>query len=74
MGDPTNQKFCVQLSLSHLRLSLAPLVGKVGVNDVVEGAGDPAADSSARPLVRMDKDRDEFMKLNLHKVPIAVRM
>ena len=44
------------------------------MNDVVEGAGDPAADSSARPLVRMDKDRDEFMKLNLHKMPIAVRM
>ena len=40
-------------SLSHLRLPFAPLVGEVGVNDVVEGAGDPAADSSARTLVRL---------------------
>ena len=44
------------------------------MNDVVEGAGDPAADSSARPLVRLDKDRDAFMNPNLHKVPFAVKM
>ena len=45
------------LSRSHLRLPLAPPVGEVGVDYVVEGAGHPAADCAGRPRVILGNER-----------------